>query len=104
MVKYFLVILAITGLTAYSVSASTVRGVDSANVCVLLISGSSGHTLASQRTCDGEDMQNLSIKKNMFLEEVSFQLSTLYAGGLRLINCQVNNLGNGLEYLCVVAR
>ena len=102
--KYFLVILAVTGLTALSASAATTPSFDSANVCVLIITGSSGHTLASQRTCDGEDMQNLSIKKNMFLEEVSYQLSTLYAGGMRLINCQVNNLGTGLEYLCVVAR
>lgn len=79
-------------------------GVDTANVCAVIVTGNNGYTVSVQRSCDGAAVMTLQKSRNLFLEELSFQLSTLYSAGLRVINCQLNNLTNGVEYLCVVAR
>jgi hypothetical protein len=108
MKSIFLILAASCALSGSVFAASDVSASSSvsasANVCVVLIAGANGYALNTQRSCDGAPQQIIERQRNVFLEEVSLQLNALYEKGLHLINCQLNNVVDHVEYVCVVAR
>lgn len=103
--KKFLVALAVFLMLGLSALANqSAQPPSQPNVCVVMITGQAGMAVNSLRSCDGEDLQIIERRKNMLIEEISFQLSELYSKGLHLINCQVNNRPDRVEYVCVTSR
>lgn len=74
------------------------------DVCMIVVTSQEGVAIYGTRSCDGERRETLPVANINTLEAVSGQLSALYQEGLRLINCQTNQGGQGVEYVCIVAR